>query len=111
GAGACQKNHHVTWETRPGRRRKRLLPMGMHIVKVDRSNPELELHTALPKGDRFGLVRLSDQIKALPPGLGRPLAAINGDYYCRGGPYAGDPQGLQIMRGELVSGPCDWTCF
>src|SRR5947207_15662914 len=30
GVGAPQKNHHVTWETRSDRRRKRPLPMGMH---------------------------------------------------------------------------------
>ena len=30
GVGACQKNHHVTWETRPSRRLMRLLAMGMH---------------------------------------------------------------------------------
>ena len=30
GVSARQKNHHVTWETRSGCRRKRRLPMGMH---------------------------------------------------------------------------------
>ena len=30
GVSARQKNHHVTWETRSGGRRKRHLPMGMH---------------------------------------------------------------------------------
>jgi hypothetical protein len=54
---------------------------------------------------------LSEQVKALPAELGRPVAAINGDYYRDEGAYAGDPKGLQIMRGELVSGPSDWTCF
>jgi len=86
-------------------------PWSVHIVKVDRSNPALELHTSLAGGARFGLATLSEQMKALPTDLGAPLAAINGDYYRDRAPYAGDPKGLQIIRGELVSGPCDWTCF
>jgi hypothetical protein len=86
-------------------------PWSVHIVKVDRSNPYLELHTALGKGNRFGLAPLSEQMKLLPPFLGRPVAAINGDYYRDDGRYAGDPKGLLIMQGELLSGPCDWTTF
>ena len=86
-------------------------PWSIHIVKVDRSSRNLELHTALGKRTGIGLAPLSEQVKALPPELGRPVAAINGDYYRDEGAYAGDPKGLQIMRGELVSGPCDWTCF
>jgi hypothetical protein len=37
------------------------------------------------------------------PGI--PVAAINGDFYQREGPYAGDPRGLQIVEGELISAP------
>jgi hypothetical protein len=34
------------------------------------------------------------------------VAAINGDFYrTEQEPYAGDPRGLQIMRGELISAP------
>lgn len=87
------------------------VPWSIHIIKVDRSNPDLELHTALAKGDSFGLSTLSDLLKSLPPALGRPVAAINGDFYRKQSPYEGDPKGLQIMHGELVSAPCDWTCF
>jgi len=86
-------------------------PWSIHIVKVDRSSRSLELHTALGKTAGFGLAPLSEQVKGFPAGLGRPVAAINGDYYRDEGAYAGDPKGLQIMRGELVSGPCSWTCF
>ncbi len=87
------------------------VPWSIHVVKVDRSSQNLELHTALGKSAVFGLVPLSEQVKALPAELGHPVAAINGDYYRDEGAYAGDPKGLQIMRGELVSGPCGWTCF
>ena len=86
-------------------------PWSIHIIKVDRSSRSLELHTALGKTTGFGLAPLSEQVKGFPAGLGRPVAAINGDYYRDEVAYAGDPKGLQIMRGELVSGPCGWTCF
>jgi hypothetical protein len=86
-------------------------PWSIHILKVDRANPNLELQTTLAKGSTFGLTTLSDQIKTLPPELGAPVAAINGDYYTSHKPYLGDPKGLQILQGELVSAPCDWTCF
>jgi len=86
-------------------------PWSVHVVKVDRLNPAFEFHTTLAKSNHFGLTTLSEQIKTLPTSLGKPVAAINGDYYSNSGPYTGDPKGLQIMRGELISGPCDWTCF
>jgi len=86
-------------------------PWSVHIVKVDRASPEVELHTMLGQGDRFGMATLSQQIRVLPPEIGRPVAAVNGDYYYRQYPYVGTPKGLQILRGELVSGPSDWTCF
>src|SRR5262245_24534330 len=86
-------------------------PWSIHIVKVDRSNLHLELHTTLGGGDRFGLGTLSQQIRTMPASLGRVVAGINGDYFRNEYPYEGDPKGLQILRGELVSGPNDWTCF
>jgi hypothetical protein len=86
-------------------------PWSIHIVKMDRSNTNLELQTTLPPGRRFGLARLSAQVKGLNVGKGHVVAAINGDYYENHQPYVGDPQGLQIMRGELISAPFDWTCF
>lgn len=87
------------------------VPWSIHIVKIDLANAELELHTTLGKGNSFGMATLSDQVKTLGPELGRAVAAINGDYYYKDRPYLGDPKGLQILRGELVSAPCDWTCF
>ena len=87
-------------------------PWSVHLVKIDRSNPEYELHTMLANDAVPGMATLSDQVKALPAELGRPIAAINGDfYYTSPKAYYGDPQGLQILRGELVSGPTDHACF
>ena len=86
-------------------------PWSIHVVRIDRTNSALELQTTLGHGDKFGLATLSDQIKGMAPELGHAVAGINGDYYQREYPYMGDPKGLQILHGELVSGPCDWTCF
>jgi hypothetical protein len=86
-------------------------PWSTHIVRIDRSNTNLELQTTLPAGHHLGLATLSAQIKSYCGSRGHVIAGVNGDYYERGGPYAGDPQGLQIMNGELISGPFDWTCF
>ncbi|MBM3835466.1 MAG: phosphodiester glycosidase family protein [Verrucomicrobia bacterium] len=86
-------------------------PWSVHIVKVDLSNPDFELHTTLGQGTRFGMATLSEQIRTIPREVGKPVAGINGDYYLTDRPYAGDPKGLQITRGELISAPCDWTCF
>jgi hypothetical protein len=48
----------------------------------------------------------------VPPDAGRALAAINGDFYqTENSPYAGDPRGLMIVRGELLSAPTDNACF
>jgi hypothetical protein len=38
------------------------------------------------------------------------MAAINGDFWTNDR-YDGDPAGLQIIRGELISGPSDRPCF
>ncbi len=86
-------------------------PWSIHTVKVNRGDPRFELHTTLARGAQFGLSTLSEQLARMPSNLGRPVAAINGDYYNDRSVYKGDPKGIQIMRGELVSGPRDWTCF
>ena len=88
------------------------VPWSIHIGKLDRSNKDFELHTVLAKNTVVGLNALSEQVKNFPLDFGRPVAAINGDFYrIENSPYQGDPKGLQIMQGELLSAPCDWSCF
>ena len=62
-------------------------------------------------GYAVGLGRLSDQARLLASEQATPMAAINGDFYQRGGPYAGDPRGLQIVDGELISAPSGSASF
>ncbi len=87
------------------------IPWSIHVVKIDRSNHDLQLQTILANGTSIGLNSLHDQVRLMPAELGRPIAAINGDFYNSYRPYEGDPKGLQITHGELVSAPNDWTCM
>jgi hypothetical protein len=92
--------------------RVREVPWSIHYVKVDRARPELTLTTSKARGRVIGLDRLSEQVNGLPAEVGRPLAAINGDFYqTEQSPYAGDPRGLMIMRGELLSAPAPNPCL
>ena len=87
-------------------------PWSVHVVKIDRSKREYELTTSLGLGSRIGLGTLTEQIRRIPKQVGTPVAAINGDFYkTEGNEYSGDPRGLQILRGEIVSGPIERTCF
>ncbi len=87
-------------------------PWSVHVIKFDRTNSDYTLHTTLASGTVQGMVTLSEQVRAVRSDLGRPVAAINGDFYHTGPKaYYGDPQGLQISDGELISGPTDHACL
>lgn len=95
-------------------------PWSIHVLKVDRRRSDLVLRTTLGGGQTLGLRPLSEQVKALPAGAGSPLAALNGDFYStsyhhhsRDGSHSfpGDPRGLQILEGELVSAATDQASF
>jgi hypothetical protein len=88
------------------------VPWSIHYVKLDRSRPDLTLVASKARGRVIGLERLSAQMNAIGPETGRALAAINGDFYqTENSPYAGDPRGLMIVRGEVVSAPTANPCF
>ena len=92
--------------------KNRDVPWSIYVVRIDRARREFELTTSIADGTRLGLSTLTDQIRRLPKSLGKPIAAINGDFYrTEGERYPGDPRGLQISRGELISGPNRRTCF
>jgi exopolysaccharide biosynthesis protein len=89
------------------------VPWSIHMVKVDRSRNNLQFDTTLGAGQQLGMGLVSEQLKSVPHEVGRVLAAINGDFYnFENKDYAGDPKGLQIIRGELVSAPDEGrSCF
>jgi hypothetical protein len=84
------------------------VPWSVHIAKIALNDPSLEVRSTLARGTVLGLSTVSDQALAIPASNGTPLAGVNGDFYERGhSPYAGDPRGLQIVEGDLVSGPAN----
>lgn len=88
------------------------VPWSIHVLRIDRTRSDLQLIPSLGRGSRIGLGRLTEQLRLLPREFGTPVAAINGDFYrLEGDAYEGDPRGLLIRRGELISGPIERTCF
>lgn len=88
------------------------VPWSIHIVKVERARADLRFETTLGLGRHIGMSLVSEQVKAIPAEAGHPLAAVNGDFYKNGNKYPGDPEGIQILRGELVSAPRgSHSCF
>ena len=88
------------------------VPWSIHIVKVARYRKDFRLETALGQSNSLGMSLLTEQVTWLQKNGARPLAAINGDFYKSANKYPGDPEGLQISQGELVSGPSPTrSCF
>lgn len=89
------------------------VPWSVHIAKIDRKQTQLELRSTLARDKVEGLSTLVQQVQAVPASAGQPIAAVNGDFYIvdERNPYVGDPRGLQILDGELVSAPTDQASF
>jgi hypothetical protein len=87
------------------------VPWSIHVVRADLASPASRIDTVHAGGGALGLAPLSAQLATIPEAAGRPLAAINGDFYERFQAYAGDPRGLQILSGELLSAPSDTPAF
>jgi hypothetical protein len=88
------------------------VPWSIHIVKIDRFRKDLTFFSAHAKDKVLGVSLIAEQARAITREIGRPVAGVNGDFYLRDNPmYAGDPRGLQIVNGELISAPdtvCVW---
>lgn len=87
------------------------VPWSINIIRISRTNAALTLTTTLAATNSIGLATLSEHVSRIPKDLGKPVAAINGDYFVRDGAYSGDPESLQLMNGELVSAPNGKSCF
>jgi Phosphodiester glycosidase len=86
-------------------------PWSIHVVQLDRANPQYQIHSVHAGARAIGLDTLSDQLGLIDPSLGTAVAAINGDFYLREKAYAGAPRGLEIMDGELLSAPSGGASF
>ena len=81
-------------------------PWSIHILKIKRSEQEFEFVSTLACESVFGLSSLREQIGRIDSQHGIPVAAVNGDFFrIRTGSYQGDPLGLQIVNGQIVSSP------
>ena len=87
-------------------------PWSIHVVRIERSRKDLTFFSAHAKDKVLAVSLIADQARAVPKEIGRALAGVNADFYVRDTPtYAGDPRGLQIVNGELLSAPdtvCVW---
>jgi len=91
--------------------RKPAGPWSIHVVRVPRKSIQFQLRTMHATGKALGLTPVTDQTSPSNSAPGIPIAAINGDFYQREGPYAGDPRGLQVVEGELISAPGGGASF
>lgn len=80
-------------------------PWSIHVARVLRNSAEIEFLSVHASNSALGLTPLSQQIASVPPGVGTPLAGVNGDFYQRERKYAGDARGLQVVNGEVISAP------
>jgi hypothetical protein len=87
------------------------VPWSIHVVQLDRADPEYQILSVHARRAAVSLDILSDQLGLVNPAQGAAVAAINGDFYQRDTAYAGAPRGLQIMDGELLSGPSGGASF
>jgi hypothetical protein len=87
-------------------------PWSIHLLRIDRARKDLTFFSAHARDRVLAVSLIADQARAVPRELGRALAGVNADFYVRDSPtYVGDPRGIQIVKGELLSGPdtvCTW---
>jgi len=86
--------------------RKESGPWEINIVKANLEEADVALRAALARHTVLGNAPLSAIANAAVGEGQYPLATINGDYFRRApDPFAGDPFGFQVIRGEMVSFP------
>lgn len=80
-------------------------------VELSQFEKEFSLITTLASNQIVGTEPLRAQVNALPKDLGTPVAAMNADFFMMTGAAKGDPRGLHVWRGELVSIPSGPAAF
>ncbi len=87
------------------------VPWSIHIVKFDRARSDLRFYTTLGGGEVMGTDVVSAQVKSVPREVGKPLAAINGDFYDAAEDYPVRPHDVQIRSGEVLTHPAGHSSF
>ena len=82
-------------------------PLSIHSIRINLQKYHWDIRTGLGCGTIYGLEPLDGIVARTALALRKPaLAAINGDFFAiQAGPYQGDPRGIQIINGQLVSSP------
>ena len=75
-------------------------PWSIHLIRIDRHNPNHFFTTTLGGERKIGRATLTDQLVSLPMDKGKPVAAINGDFFLINLHHFGDPRGLQVIDGN-----------
>ena len=86
-------------------------PWSVQVIRIRRDRSDLGIHVLLGGGHQLGVATLSSQASNFPRAQGQALAALNGDFFARGGPCLGDPEGLSIRDGEFISAPNGKSAF
>ncbi len=87
-------------------------PVFFAVVRIEYTRPDIEITTTKAGNVILSLDTISSQLSTIPRELGSPIAAINGDFYkTENESFSGDPRGLQILRGELISAPTGQAAF
>lgn len=116
-AGPFARAEQFVWEDGgPGLAKIRItneVPVIYSAIRIERAyfQKDLTLVTTLASNTVVGTAPLPDQIAALPKNLGKPVAAINADFFMMTGSAKGEPRGLHIWNGELVSVPTGTAAF
>ena len=88
------------------------MPWSTHVVRVDRAQPDLQFRSWHAHGYALGLATLGEMVEDQEPQAGTPLVAVNGDFFqLPSKAHPGDPRGLQIVDGELISAPGGGASF
>lgn len=87
-------------------------PWAVHIVEIDRADASYRLAAALGGETVYGREPLDETVQRLTRQGRTVAAALNADFFeMRNRPFDGDPDGLCVIDGELVSEPMERAAF
>ena len=82
------------------------IPRAVQVLEIDRKNSLCEIKAVLGNKHIIGIEPLDKIINRISGVSKKIIAGINADFYIlRSGPFQGDPVGLCVLNGEIVSSP------